>query len=123
MGALPKTRYVSVAPFTTKDGSTIRELMQPAVHGNQNQSLAEAVIQVGQGTQLHKHRVSEEIYHVTQGEGRMMLGDEVFAIHVGDTICIPPGTPHRVDNTGAVELKILCCCSPPYSHSDTELLK
>ena len=53
----------------------------------------------------------------------MVRGDEVFAIHVGDTICIPPGTPHRVDNTGPTELKILCSCSPPYSHTDTELLK
>ena len=120
---MQKSRYMSVAPFTTKDGAIIRELMQPAVHGNRNQSLAEAVIAVGQGTQLHRHHHSEEIYHVTQGEGRMALGDEVFAIHVGDTICIPPGTPHRVDNTGAIELKILCCCAPPYSHADTELLK
>jgi mannose-6-phosphate isomerase-like protein (cupin superfamily) len=53
----------------------------------------------------------------------MVRGDEVFAIHVGDTICIPPGTPHRVDNTGPTELKILCCCSPPYSHAETELLE
>lgn len=123
MGVMQKSRYMSVAPFTTKDGAIVRELMQPAVHGNRNQSLAEAVIAVAHGTQLHRHHHSEEIYHVTQGEGRMVLGDEIFAIHVGDTICIPPGTPHRVDNTGAIELKILCCCAPPYSHADTELLK
>lgn len=117
-----KSRYVSVQPFITKDGSIIRELMHPTVHGNANQSLAEAIVAVGQGTQLHKHHRSEEIYHVTQGEGRMVRADEIFAIMPGDTICIPPGTPHRVDNTGATELKILCSCSPPYSHDDTELL-
>ncbi|MDH3310561.1 MAG: cupin domain-containing protein [Gammaproteobacteria bacterium] len=118
-----KSRYSSVESFVTKDGSIIRELMHPSVHGNMKQSLAEAIVPVGQGTQLHRHRTSEEIYHVTTGEGRMVIGDQKFAINPGDTICIPPGTAHRVDNTGPTELKILCSCSPPYSHEDTELLE
>ncbi|HEY5682255.1 MAG TPA: cupin domain-containing protein [Sulfuricaulis sp.] len=118
-----KSRYASVESFVTKDGSIIRELMHPSVHGNMKQSLAEAIVPVGQGTQLHRHRTSEEIYHVTTGEGRMVIGDQKFAINPGDTICIPPGTAHRVDNTGPTELKILCTCSPPYSHEDTELLE
>ena len=120
---MQKSRYASVKPFTTKDGSIIRELMHPSVHGNANQSLAEALVPVGQGTQLHRHHRSEEIYHVTEGEGRMVRGEEIFAINPGDTICIPPGTLHRVENTGPTPLKILCCCSPPYSHEDTEILK
>ena len=117
-----KSRYASIKPFITKDGSTIRELMHPSVHGNAKQSFAEAIVAVGKGTQLHRHRLTEEIYHVTAGEGRMVLGEEKFAINPGDTICIAPGTPHCVENTGPVELRILCCCSPPYSHDDTELL-
>lgn len=117
-----KTHYASVQPFTTKDGSTIRELMHPSVHGNAKQSFAEAIVAVRKSTQLHKHRLTEEIYHVTAGEGRMVLGEKRFAIKPGDTICIAPGTPHCVENTGAVELRILCCCSPAYSHDDTELL-
>jgi len=119
---MQKSRYVSVTPFTTKDGSIIRELMHPSVHGNANQSLAEAVVPVSMTTQLHKHLRSEEIYHITAGEGLMTLGQEIFAVGAGDTICIPPGTPHRIKNTGHAALKILCCCSPPYSHDDTELL-
>jgi hypothetical protein len=35
-----KTAYRDVAPYTTKDGSEIRELMHPAVHGNAKQSLS-----------------------------------------------------------------------------------
>ena len=41
---------------------------------------------------------------------------------VGDTLCIKPGTPHHIKNTGTTPLHILCMCSPPYSHEDTELL-
>lgn len=117
-----KTVYAAVEAYVTKDGSIIRELMHPSVHGNQKQSLAEAVVEPGARTALHRHALTEEIYHITAGEGLMTLGDRQFAVAVGDTICIAPGTPHRIDNTGAAPLKFLCACSPAYAHADTQLL-
>jgi len=39
-----KSRHADAAPYVTKDGSEIRELMHPAVHGNRAQSLAEATV-------------------------------------------------------------------------------
>lgn len=117
-----KTRYSQVPPFITKDGSVIRELMHPAQHGNRAQSLAEAIVAPCQFTALHRHGISEELYHITAGHGRMTLGDNQFEVGPGDTVCIPPGTPHCIENTGAEPLHILCCCAPPYAHDDTELL-
>ena len=116
------TEYRKIEPYTTKDGATVRELMHPNLHGNSNQSLAEAAIPPGTSTALHRHHKSEEIYHVTEGSGVMTLGEERFRVWVGDTICIPPGTPHRIENTSKMSFKVLCCCTPPYSHDDTELL-
>ena len=113
--------YDSVVPYITKDGSEIRELMHPAVHGNQNQSLAEAMVPPGARTLLHKHLKTEELYHITHGHGTMTLGDAHFEAHPGDTICIKPGTPHCIENTGNEPLVLLCCCSPAYSHDDTVL--
>ena len=100
----------------------IRELMHPEVQGNSNQSLAEATITPGTATTLHGHHLSEEIYHFTGGKGQMTLGDETFEVAIGDTVCIPPGTLHRLKNTGKEPLKVLCCCAPAYSHDDTELV-
>jgi mannose-6-phosphate isomerase-like protein (cupin superfamily) len=111
-----------IEPYVTKDGSEIRELMHPAVHGNRTQSLAEARVPPGGETRLHLHRSSEEIYHFTAGHGWMTLGTTRFAVRAGDTVCIPPGTPHQVTNGGDDPLVILCACSPPYAHDDTELL-
>lgn len=116
------SRYDDARPYTTKDGSEIRELMHPRQHGNQAQSLAEATVYSGQKTLLHRHRVTEELYHVTAGQGTMILGDRTFAIGVGDTILIPPGTPHALHNTWPVPLRVLCACSPAYDHADTEIL-
>lgn len=117
-----RSHRADAPPYVTKDGSEIRELMHPGVHGNRAQSLAEATVPPGAETRLHLHRVTEELYHVTQGEGLMTLGQEAFPMRAGDTVCIPPGTPHRIRNVGAVPLKILCACAPAYAHDDTELL-
>ncbi len=117
-----RTNIHACNPCTTADGSTVRELMHPEQHGNQNQSLAEATISVGCSTRLHKHFISEELYHVTQGEGEMILGNKKFPVKVGDTVCILPGTAHQIKNTGENDLKVLCCCAPHYSHADTELI-
>jgi len=117
-----RTPYDEIEPYRTKDGSMIRELMHPARHGNRNQSLAEAIVPVGLTTLLHRHRRTEELYHITAGSGLMVAGDERFEVTVGDTICITPRTPHQITNTGTTPLKILCCCSPAYFHEDTDLL-
>ena len=117
-----KTRYEEIEAYITRDGSEIRELMHPSMQGNRNQSFAEATVQPGCTTQLHRHPVTEEIYHITQGAGVMTLGEERFEVRTGDTICIPPGTAHCIENTGAVALRIICACAPAYSHDDTELL-
>jgi len=84
--------------------------MHPEVHGNRNQSLAEATIRPECVTMLHKHLQSEELYHVVSGFGRMTLGKLTFPVMTGDTICIAPGVAHQLENTKDQDLVILCCC-------------
>jgi len=117
-----RTHYSDIPAFVTKDGSLIRELMHPSQHASRRQSLAEAIVHAGKRTALHRHAQSEELYHITAGEGLMILGDETFQVRAGDTICINPGTPHCIENTGSGDLRILCSCSPAYRHDDTEIL-
>lgn len=116
------SHYHEAQPYQTRDGSEIRELMHPSQQGNRQQSLAEATVKPGETTLLHLHHRSEEIYYIIQGKGLMQLDQNQFHASTGDCICIPPGTAHCIQNTGHEELKILCCCSPPYSHEDTETL-
>ena len=99
-------------PFTTKDGSTIREL-----HHTEAQSLAEATLEPGQATERHYHTRTEEIYFLVEGVGEMELDGEQRRVEPGDAILIPPGAWHQI--TAVATLRFLCCCSPPYSHEDT----
>ncbi|MBN1829823.1 MAG: cupin domain-containing protein, partial [Deltaproteobacteria bacterium] len=96
-------------------------LMHPTHYGNWGQSLAEATIAAGTSTTPHRHHIIDEIYHVTAGRGVMSIEGDRFEIEQGDTIAIPRGCKHAVDNNGDDPLVILCACAPPYSHEDTEL--
>src|SRR6266852_3140331 len=108
-----------VPAFTTKDGSEIRELLAYRNSSIQNQSLAEARLPVGGSTQEHYHPRAEEIYYITAGAGRMRIETEERMVKAGDAIAIPPGKKHKLWNTGAETLKLLCCCAPAYEHADT----
>ena len=108
-------------PFTTVDGSTIRELMAHRNSAIRNQSLAEARLPPGKATIPHHHKVTEEIYYILSGTASMTLGSETRPVGPGDAIAIPPGLRHTIENTGDDELVFLCTCAPAYEHSDTFL--
>ena len=106
-------------PFTTLDGSTIRELAGRVSLPSANQSLAQARVPAGSSTNAHFHRASEEIYLFTSGSGRMRLGEEHSEVAAGDCVVIPPGVEHKLWAGEDDELVLLCCCAPAYSNEDT----
>ncbi len=105
--------YSSLEPFTTKDGSTIREYLHTPL-----QSLAEATLAAGQATERHYHARSEEIYLIVAGGGLLEIDGDERVVVPGDAILIPPGARHRIE-AGDDGARFLCCCVPPYSHDDT----
>ena len=107
----------SQKPFTTKDGSQIRSILDCANAPVRNQSLAEASIPAGSSTDRHYHKKSEEFYFLLKGEGTMEIDGESRPVAPGDAILIPPGAWHQI--TASTALRFLCCCAPPYSHDDT----
>ena len=110
------------APFTTKDGSQIRELL---AHRNScilNQSLAEARVAPGATTVLHYHCRSEEIYYVLAGRGRMRLGQEIARDRTWRRRChsagrSAPNHQHRLRSAGFSML-----LRTGYEHDDTVLV-
>ena len=110
---MQRVRHAELEPFTTKDGSTIREYLHTPV-----QSLAEATLAPGQGTQRHYHRLAEEIYLILDGGGRMEVDGETADVAAGEAILIPPGAWHELV-AGPDGVRLLCCCVPAYAHDDT----
>jgi mannose-6-phosphate isomerase-like protein (cupin superfamily) len=115
-----ETRSLDAAEaFTTKDGSTIRELFGLPAGGTKLQSLAEARLEPGARTRRHYHAESEELYFITAGRAEMELDGERAELAPGDAVAIPPGAWHEIAALGDEELRFLCCCAPPYRHEDT----
>ncbi|RYG75175.1 cupin domain-containing protein [bacterium] len=111
------------APFTTADGSQIREFLNPGNSTLVNQSLAEATLRPSQCTTLHYHPKAEEIYFILSGSGVMQIEDQKRGVGPGDAIAIPSGSKHQICNPHGEDLVFLCCCAPAYSHEDTILIE
>jgi mannose-6-phosphate isomerase-like protein (cupin superfamily) len=110
-----RNRERDASPFTTKDGSTIREYLH-----TDRQSLAEAALAPGQATQRHYHALSEELYLLLEGGGLMEVDGERQPVGPEDAVLIPPGAWHQL-TAGEDGARLLCCCVPPYSDDDTYL--
>jgi mannose-6-phosphate isomerase-like protein (cupin superfamily) len=105
-------------PFTTEDGSEIRELLAHRNSAIRHQSLAEATLRTGQSTRPHFHPKAEEIYYILKGQGRLRMDGEERVVGPGDAIAIPPGMPHQILHQGREDLVFLCCCAPGYEPED-----
>jgi len=104
-------------PFTTKDGSSIRSLLDLSNAPVARQSLAEATLPAGAATERHYHQFSEEFYYLLEGCGVMEINGEQREVGPGDAILIPAGAWHQI--LAHEPLQFLCCCAPPYAHEDT----
>jgi mannose-6-phosphate isomerase-like protein (cupin superfamily) len=109
----------SAEPFTTRDGSTIRELLGLLTAPVENQSLAEASVPAGTATIRHYHRDAEELYFLLEGAATMEVDGVEADVAAGDAILIPPGAWHQIRAAADGPVRFLCCCSPPYRHEDT----
>ena len=125
--AVDRSAYLNhrsdVEAIAAPDGSAVRELLHPKHHRIERMSIAEAEVQPGEATRLHRHPVAEEVYHVLDGAGVLELGDERIAVVPGDIIHIPPNQAHRIEAKSETPLRFLCICQPAYRDEDTEFLE
>jgi mannose-1-phosphate guanylyltransferase/mannose-6-phosphate isomerase len=55
--------------------------------------------------QLHHHR--SEHWVVVRGTARVTLGEEIKIIHENESVYIPIGTKHRLENPGKIDLELI----------------
>lgn len=67
------------------------------------------------GLEVHPH--VDQFFRFEQGEGRVIVDAEEFAVVDGDSVVVPAGSQHNVINTGAGDLKLYTLYSPA-NHPD-----
>jgi mannose-6-phosphate isomerase-like protein (cupin superfamily) len=93
-------------------GRSFRVLIDPR-HGSRTVTQFVGTIEQS-GAPPHRHTY-EEAVHVLTGEGQAWIDGAEHDIDRGDSIFLPPGTPHRLAARGREPLNILGVFSPPGS--------
>src|ERR1051325_2446378 len=106
------------AIINTPHGSEIRPLIDRTTSQIEQCSLAEEVLPVGAAVGRHHHLLTEEIYYILRGRGRMTVGSEAREVEAGDVVFLPPRHTHTLENTGEEPMTILLVCGPAYSYED-----
>lgn len=94
------------------------ELIKPETSGSKLMSIATILINSGEESKEHFHKVMEEIYYITEGEGEIIIDDICSKIKIGSAILLPIGSKHKIKNTGKSVLKFISVDSPPYDEND-----
>lgn len=64
-------------------------------------SVIESRAPYGDSPPLHVHRTEDEVFHVLEGELRLVIDDETVALSAGETALAPKGVPHTYVVTSA----------------------
>ncbi|HUZ71977.1 MAG TPA: cupin domain-containing protein [Stellaceae bacterium] len=70
------------------------------------------IFDVGGRTPPNMHSRAQEMFHVLAGEGMAHADGKSVGLKRGDSLLLPPGTVHQIENTGASRLYCLTVMVP-----------
>jgi mannose-6-phosphate isomerase-like protein (cupin superfamily) len=84
-------------------------------------SVIEERIPPDAGEVRHRHQAARQLFYVLTGTLDIEREGEHHALHAGDSLEIPPGTPHQVRNRTAADVRFLVISSPTTRGDRTNL--
>lgn len=107
--------------FFTEERCYILELSNSG--SDKNASVAQARVEPGVTTQLHRLNGVEERCVITRGRGLMEVGGrEPVPVAPGTVVLVPAGAAQRITNSGDEDLLFLCVCTPRFAPQCYEAL-
>lgn len=70
------------------------------------------IFDVGGRTPPNTHSQAQEMFYVLSGEGVAHADGRSVAFRRGDSLLLPPGTTHQIENTGAARLYCMTVMVP-----------
>ena len=93
-------------------GALSKALVQPKTCGSRHIDFRISCYQPMAYVAEHVHKVQEQVYHVLDGEGLMVIEEHRQVVRRHDVIFIPPGIRHAIINTGLTDLVFLVVTVP-----------
>lgn len=66
------------------------------------------------GPPQHWHQMHDETFIVTKGTATFSARDKTIEASAGDTVIVPPCSPHTFGNNTDAEVEMLCTMTPAY---------
>jgi mannose-6-phosphate isomerase-like protein (cupin superfamily) len=105
-------------PFTARDGAIVYELLSAEERKELDMGLAIGSLEPKRKAIDHLHNISEEVYYVISGNGKVKLDGKEYEVRKGSVIYMPTNCVHALENTISEELEVLCLSSPCYTDAD-----
>lgn len=117
LGMEPKiVKANSLREYLTPEGCYIFENWGLVSAGDKAVSIARARVEAGVTTKPHHLEDAQEIYLITQGKGKVYIGNlEPTEVGEGDVVIIPPLVSQSITNTGTTDLIFYCICTPAFT--------
>jgi mannose-6-phosphate isomerase-like protein (cupin superfamily) len=93
-------------------GALSKLLVHPETTGSRHIDHRISAYQPRAHVEMHAHRVQEQVYHVLEGEGLMVIEEERQVVRRHDVVFLPPGVRHSIVNTGLTDLVFLVVTAP-----------
>ena len=124
-GLKPQIRSADDVAADTRRGGDVRTLLSPKSVGSTSGFGGVATIGPGDWISEHYHPYSEEFLYLVQGTITVDLDDQPHHLRAGEALLIPPGTRHRLRNTGTGRAQCVfhlgpLAPRPELGHVDTE---
>lgn len=70
------------------------------IEENTDYKIKKIEVEIGKRLSYQYHNLRSEVWVIIKGEGKIILDDKLINYKEGDTINIPKGAKHRIENTG-----------------------
>ena len=98
--------------FETPTGESFRLIRGPLETGGEFSEAHFDLVPGGHAARAHIHPHQEERFEVLSGSLTALVGDEERVVSPGETLVVPPGTPHQPFNRGDVEMRSIARITP-----------
>ena len=88
------------------------------VHTTPNMQLVLMSLNPKEDIPLEVHEDTSQFFYIQKGTIDIKVGNEVYRLHSGDSIIVPPNTPHYVVNNSMDVVKLFTIYSPPEHNPD-----